>query len=98
LSPYARDSFGTIEAFQVAQAAYKEAGGKLAEAGDPTRDPAALSAVQSSDAFSDVQRTADGTRAYLVVVDHPNLLDATAARTRLIISPVDGQWMIWIAP
>ncbi len=63
-----------------------------------SRDPAVLSAWLHASLVVDLERQADPSRTYVVIVDHPDVEGASASIEVLVVAPLrDGSWRIWRA-
>ncbi len=97
LSDYSRVQAGSLVAYEQDEAAYNLAGGSRFIMQPPTQDPDFLGPAFLGQAYLDAQAHGDGSRAWLVFVVHPDVQTASAGTTGLLIVPVDGRWLVWIA-
>jgi hypothetical protein len=96
LSTYSRGLIGTLSDFQLEETACNDAGGSTHLIHPPTQNPAFLSAAYLGGVYADVARTSDITRAWLVVVHHPNFNAVSAATITLVVAPIGNDWIVWI--
>jgi hypothetical protein len=96
LSTYSQGLIGTIDDFARIETAYNGSGGARYVIDHPTQNPDLLSAAYLGDVYADVVASADITRAWIVVVEHPDVQAASAATTALVLAPVGSEWSVWI--
>ncbi len=96
LSAYSKGLIGTESAFQGEESAYNAAGGSTYRIDPPTQNPDLLSATYLGDVYTDVAANADISRAWIVVVQHPNFPAASAATTTLVVASIGNSWAVWI--
>ena len=96
LSPYSQGLIGTIADFGRTETAYNASGGSRYGIDPPTQNPDLLSAAFLGDVYSDVVAKADSSRAWIVVVEHPDMHAVSAATTTLVLAPNGNTWRVWI--
>jgi hypothetical protein len=63
-----------------------------------SRDPALLETWIDASLAADLAVRADPSRAYVVLVRHPDVVGASAGEEALVVAPLaDGNWRIWRA-
>jgi hypothetical protein len=97
LSADSRTQFGSLAAFAQAEGAYNAGGGTTFTMATPTQDPDLLSPTYLGNIYAEVAAHADIARAWLVFANHPNIRGASAGSEGLLVAPVGGQWLVWIA-
>lgn len=97
LSAYSQGLYGSLAAFERIESAYNASGGSTFEIADPTRSPDLFAPEFLGQAYLDATVNADIDRAWLVMVNHPDVKGASAASTGLLIAPIGDRWSVWIA-
>ncbi|HTS15550.1 MAG TPA: hypothetical protein VMH24_07765 [Candidatus Sulfotelmatobacter sp.] len=97
LSDDSRAQVDSLAAYEQDESAYNLAGGSRFIMQPPTQDPDFLGPAFLGQAYLDAQAHGDASRAWLVFVEHPGVSAASAGTTGLLIAPVGGRWLVWIA-
>jgi len=96
LSPSSQGLIGTIADFERTEMAYNASGGSRYVIDLPTQNPDLLSAAFLGNVYSDVVAEAEISRAWIVVVEHPDIQAVSAATTTLVLAPNDNAWSVWV--
>ncbi|HWP62327.1 MAG TPA: hypothetical protein VNO86_02530 [Candidatus Binatia bacterium] len=97
LSAYSQGLYGSLAAYERVESAYNASGGSTFEIADPTRSPDLFAPEFLGQAYLDAKANADIDRAWLVMVNHPDVKGASAASTGLLVAPIGDRWSVWIA-
>jgi photosystem II stability/assembly factor-like uncharacterized protein len=96
LSAYSQTAFGSESAFATAEAALGKRTNYIYRLGDPTQGAGALSQQGlGPGVLNDLTRTADVSRAYVIVVTFPGTSEPPQT---LVIAPLSatGDWRVWV--
>jgi hypothetical protein len=96
LSTYSKGLIGTISDFEREETAYNDSAGSTHRIYPPTQDPQFLSVDYLGDVYTDIAAKADISRAWLIVVQHPDMHAASAATITLVVAPIGSNWVVWI--